>query len=93
MNSASRYFWPLLIFVALVQTAALFKIVYDKDSLLKSGREITLPVKPVDPRDIFRGDYVTLGYDISSLNASQVPGPSRRSRLNSRRTCRRPMSS
>lgn len=76
MNSASRYFWPLLIFVALVQTAALFKIVYDKDSLLKSGREITLPVKPVDPRDIFRGDYVTLGYDISSLNASQVPAGS-----------------
>ncbi len=38
MNSASRYFWPLLIFVAFVQTAALFKIVYDKDSLLKSGR-------------------------------------------------------
>lgn len=72
MNSASRYFWPLLIFVALVQTAALFKIVYDKDRLIKNGREITIPVKPVDPRDIFRGDYVTLGYDIARLTGAQV---------------------
>lgn len=73
MSGTSRYFWPLLIAVALVQTAALFKIVYDKDQLLKTGREITMPVKPLDPRDIFRGDYVTLGYDISTLNTSQVP--------------------
>jgi len=72
MSGASRYFWPLLIVVALVQTAALFKIVYDKDRLLKTGREIAMPVKPLDPRDIFRGDYVTLGYDISTLSTSQV---------------------
>jgi len=73
MNRSSRYFWPLLIVVALLQTAALFKIVYDKDRLLKTGREITMPVKPLDPRDIFRGDYVTLGYDISTLSTAQVP--------------------
>lgn len=73
MSGTSRYFWPLLIVVALVQSAALFKIVYDRDRLLKSGREITMPVKPLDPRDIFRGDYVTLGYDISTLNTSHVP--------------------
>ena len=72
MNRSSRYFWPLLIFVALVQTAALFKIVYDKDRLIKTGREITMPVKPLDPRDIFRGDYVRLGYDISNLTKSQL---------------------
>ena len=73
MTDARRYFWPLLIFVALVQSAALFKIVYDRDRLLKSGREITLPVKPLDPRDVFRGDYVTLGYDITTLNKANVP--------------------
>lgn len=73
MNRSSRYFWPLLILVTLVQTAALFKIVYDKDRLIKTGREITMPVKPLDPRDIFRGDYVTLGYDISTLSTAQMP--------------------
>ena len=73
MSGTRRYFWPLLIFVALVQSAALFKMVYDRDRLLKSGREITMPVKPLDPRDLFRGDYVTLGYDISTLNKANVP--------------------
>lgn len=71
--STPRYFWPLLIVVALMQSAALFKMVYDKDRLLKAGREITMPVKPLDPRDLFRGDYVTLGYDVSTLNKSNTP--------------------
>jgi uncharacterized membrane-anchored protein len=29
------------------------------------SRSVLLQVVPVDPRDLFRGDYVTLGYDIS----------------------------
>lgn len=73
MSGSPRHLWSLLIIVAVVQSAAVFKIVYDKDRLLKTGREITVPVKPVDPRDLFRGDYVTLGYDISTLNTSLVP--------------------
>lgn len=73
MSGQRRYFWPLLIVVAVVQSAALFKIVYDKDHLLKIGREITMPVQPLDPRDLFRGDYVTLGYDISTLTKAKVP--------------------
>ena len=42
----------------------------DKQGLLRHGREIVLPVTPVDPRDLFRGDYVILGYAVA-----QVPGP------------------
>ena len=64
--------WPLLGAVALAQSAALFDMVYARDRLLKTGREITLAVKPLDPRDIFRGDYVTLGYDISTLKKSST---------------------
>jgi uncharacterized membrane-anchored protein len=30
-----------------------------------SGERVLLRVVPVDPRDLFRGDYVNLGYDIS----------------------------
>jgi uncharacterized membrane-anchored protein len=68
MNGSNRNLWPLLGLVALLQTGALFKMVYDRDRLLKTGQEITLPTRPLDPRDIFRGDYVTLGYDISSVH-------------------------
>ena len=73
MIDKQKWLWPLLVFVALVQSAALFKIVYDRDQLLKSGREITIPTRPVDPRDTFRGDYVMLGYDISPLRKSTLP--------------------
>jgi uncharacterized membrane-anchored protein len=66
------YLWPLLAGVALIQSAALFKMVYDRDRLLKTGKEIVLPVQPLDPRDIFRGDYVTIGYDFNLLRKSNT---------------------
>ncbi len=67
MTDIFKRYGLLLALVALVQTGALVKIVYDREALLKSGREIVLPVQPVDPRDLFRGDYVILGYDISQV--------------------------
>jgi uncharacterized membrane-anchored protein len=73
MSWVRKWRWPLLIIVALIQSAALLKIVYDRDKLLKTGREVMLPVHPLDPRDVFRGDYVTLGYDFTSIRKSGVP--------------------
>jgi uncharacterized membrane-anchored protein len=41
------------------------------------ARTVLLRVEPVDPRDMFRGDYVTLGYDISRTPAGKFePGQS-----------------
>jgi len=37
------------------------------------GDEIVLEVVPVDPRDLFRGDYVNLRYDISTINLDETP--------------------
>ena len=48
-------------------------MVADRVRLLQTGREITLPIVPVDPRDFFRGEYVRLGYDIG-----RVPAPAAR---------------
>ena len=64
-----------LAIVALVQTGVLAGVVADRIRLLKSGREITLPIVPVDPRDLFRGEYVRLGYDIGSVHARLLEGP------------------
>lgn len=36
------------------------------DHQLRSGEEIVLKTVPVDPRDVLRGDYVVLRYEISS---------------------------
>ncbi len=66
--------------VALVMTTILGWMVWDRISLLKNGREIVLAVTPVDPRSLFRGDYVILGYDISlvppPVNPATPPHPS-----------------
>ncbi|MCX9014247.1 MAG: GDYXXLXY domain-containing protein [Candidatus Methanoperedens sp.] len=38
-----------------------------------AGEEILLKTVPVDPRDLLRGDYVNLGYEISTINLSNTP--------------------
>jgi uncharacterized membrane-anchored protein len=67
--------WLALGAVAFAQTAALSWIVYDRISLLRNGREIVVEVIPVDPRDLFRGDYVILGYGFNRTGEVEVdPG-------------------
>ena len=55
--------------VALAQTAVLAHMVIGRVQLLRNGQEITLPIVPVDPRDLFKGEYVRLSYDISVVSA------------------------
>lgn len=45
-----------------------------KEFTLQTGNEILLKTVPVDPRDLFRGDYVILQYEISTIdtNAYQI---------------------
>lgn len=38
---------------------------------LMTGQHILLRTLPVDPRDMFRGDYITLSYEISTIPAWQ----------------------
>jgi uncharacterized membrane-anchored protein len=64
-----------LALVALLQTGVLAAIVLDRMRLVATGREIVLPIVPVDPRDLFRGDYVELGYDVGRVPARLLEGP------------------
>ena len=54
------------------QSLFLGAMVWDRVSLLRSGDVVTLRTAPVDPRDIFRGDYVILNYDISRLHIAEL---------------------
>lgn len=58
--------------VALVQIGFLGWSLYGRAAILQHGREIALRIRPVDPRDLLRGDYVALSYDISTLPAELV---------------------
>lgn len=64
-----------LLAVAILQSGVLGYMVADRVRLLSTGREIVLPIVPVDPRDLFRGEYVQLSYEISALKPSLLEGP------------------
>lgn len=58
----------LAIMLAIVaQVAALGWIVFERETVLRSGTVVYLRTAPVDPRDVFRGDYVQLSYDINRI--------------------------
>ena len=58
--------------VALAQIGFLGWIIAGRAAVLRDGREIMLKVEPVDPRDLLRGDYVSLCYEISRIPVSQI---------------------
>jgi uncharacterized membrane-anchored protein len=57
---------------ALVQIVLLTMMAVDHARILREGAEVTLQTRPVDPRDLLRGDYVVLSYDISQLPAGPL---------------------
>lgn len=63
-----------ILFVVALQTVALAYMIFERQSALNASRVVTLKVAPVDPRDIFRGDYVILSYEISRLDPSTLAG-------------------
>ncbi|WP_448116931.1 GDYXXLXY domain-containing protein [Mesorhizobium amorphae] len=58
--------------LALVQIGFLSWIIAGRAAILRNGTEVLLKVEPVDPRDLLRGDYVRLGYEISTIPAKLV---------------------
>ena len=63
-----KFFFLLLISLWFLM---IFSYVVYKEFSLRFGTEVTLKVVPVDPRDIFRGDYVILTYEISEVSPEQ----------------------
>ncbi|WP_457583091.1 GDYXXLXY domain-containing protein [Ensifer canadensis] len=67
--SKRRWLPPFIaaLIAAGLQTAALGYMVESRASILRNGKEVLLKTVPVDPRDLLRGDYVILSYDVSWL--------------------------
>lgn len=49
-------------------------LVETRARILRSGSEVRLATAPIDPRDLFRGDYVVLNYKISTLDPTALAG-------------------
>ncbi|MEM7440879.1 MAG: GDYXXLXY domain-containing protein [Pseudomonadota bacterium] len=60
------------VIAALVQTAWLGSIVYQRAQFLANGQEVRIKVEGYDPRDLFRGHYVRLRPTIREVPRSSV---------------------
>lgn len=59
--------------IVLILSLTLVAMVAKKQYTLNAGTLVLLKSMPVDPRSLFRGDYVRLNYDINRLSVSQFP--------------------
>lgn len=65
---------PLLLrylLAALVLCGLILAMILPRAAILRSGQEVRLEIAPVDPRDLFRGDYVVLAYRIGTVDLPQ----------------------
>ena len=62
-----------LLIAVTFQTGILAQMVSAQITLLHSPTEVVLESAPIDPRDLFRGDYVILNYAIASFENGEVP--------------------
>lgn len=61
--------------VAALQIGFLGWMIAGRAAILRNGQEVMLKVEPVDPRDLLRGDYVRLGYEVSSIPVALIANP------------------
>ena len=60
--------------ILLIMTAALAGMLATRMILLQTGKLITLETVPVDPRSLFRGDYMRIAYAIGEVDSAVLDG-------------------
>lgn len=71
-----------LLAVAAVQAALIAGMVWERATILRSPTVVEFDTQPVDPRSLFRGDYVTLSYPAGQF---QMPTMNKQSVLTNAR--------
>ena len=66
----------LLLLVLALQSAWILGTSIVQERALAGGQVVLLEASRADPRDLLRGDYVTLNYKISDVTLSPPPAPS-----------------
>jgi uncharacterized membrane-anchored protein len=64
----------VLVITAAAQLLILLAMIGLRALLLLTGQTVLVRVVPVDPRDLFRGDYVILSYDFSRVPPQEIEG-------------------
>lgn len=71
----------LILAAVMLQVIVLAYMAGEREHILKNGKVILLRTAPIDPRDLFRGDYVRLNYEISRIGVDQLKGTETRKEI------------
>ena len=63
-----------ILFILLLCTLSLTMMIAGKMWTLRTGELVLLETQPVDPRSLFRGDYVRINLAINTLNVAAIGG-------------------
>lgn len=66
--------WIRILIIILLQSALLLIMIANRQAILSSDTIVVLQTRPIDPRSLFRGDYVRLKYEINELNLDTLSG-------------------
>ena len=62
----------LFIVLVVVQVVVIVGLAAGREITLRGGEDVTLQTRPVDPRDLFRGDYAILDYEIGRVDTDRL---------------------
>ena len=62
-----KYTLTLFILVSLAQLYAPAQMIFQRESVLKNGKEFKFKTQPIDPTDPFRGAYIWLNFQENSF--------------------------
>jgi uncharacterized membrane-anchored protein len=61
-----------VVLAVILQVLVLAYMAGEREYILHKGKVIRLRTAPIDPRDMFRGDYVRLNYEISRIPVNMI---------------------
>jgi uncharacterized membrane-anchored protein len=72
LTKPSTFILAVFIGGLVLQLGLLLTFQFSRQTALDQGRRIVVKAVPIDPRDLFRGDYVTLSYPFSRIERSRI---------------------
>jgi uncharacterized membrane-anchored protein len=66
-----------IVLAVILQLIVLAYMAGEREYILRNGQVIYLRTAPLDPRDLFRGDYVRLSYEMSRIPVNVIKGADR----------------
>ena len=61
-----------ILLIIIIQSLLLIFMIVNRQAILSSDITVILETRPIDPRSLFRGDYVRLNYNINNLQLDKL---------------------